>query len=126
MTGLEPFWPITAVIPVETVVVVVAVVVASVIRAVILAVRWAICTRIFIEMHLRFLVVGVLVGGHDHLADACRRLTVELGPELAVVKSSDKSGDDLSFRDVGNRVPHLKKASDVATEELGWLLVDAV
>ena len=31
-----------------------------------------------------------------------------------------------AFRDVGNRIPHLGKASDVATEELGWLLVDAV
>ena len=31
-----------------------------------------------------------------------------------------------AFRDVGNRIPHLGKASDVAAEELGWLLVDAV
>ena len=38
----------------------------------------------------------------------------------------DKGGDDLGFHDVGNRIPHLKKASDVATKELGWLLVDAV
>ena len=30
------------------------------------------------------------------------------------------------FRDVGNRIPHLGKASDVATEELGWLLGDVV
>ena len=42
------------------------------------------------------------------------------------MKSSDEGGDDLSFRDVGNRIPHLRKASDVATEELGRLLVDAV
>ena len=41
------------------------------------------------------------------------------------MKSSDEGGDDLSFRDVGNRIPHLRKVSDVATEELGWLLVDA-
>ena len=40
--------------------------------------------------------------------------------------SSDEGGDDLSFRDVGNRIPHLGKASVVATEELRWLLVDAV
>ena len=42
------------------------------------------------------------------------------------MESSDEGGDDLSFRDVRNRVPHLRKASDVATKELRWLLVDAV
>ena len=51
---------------------------------------------------------------------------VELGTELAVMKSSDEGSDDLSFRDVGNRIPHLGKASDVAAKELGWLLGDAV
>ena len=48
LTELEPFWPITAVIPVETAVVVAAVVVASVIGAVIVAVKQAICACIFI------------------------------------------------------------------------------
>ena len=43
-----------------------------------------------------------------------------------VMESSDEGGDDLSFRDVWNRIPHLRKASDVAAEELGWLLVDVV
>ena len=42
------------------------------------------------------------------------------------MESSDEGGDDLGFRDVRNRIPHLRKASDVAMEELGWLLVDAV
>ena len=42
------------------------------------------------------------------------------------MESLDEGGDDLSFHDVGNRIPHIGKASDVATEELGWLLVDAV
>ena len=51
---------------------------------------------------------------------------VELGAKLAVVESSDEGGDDLSFYDVGDRVPCLGKASDVATEDLGRLLVDAV
>ena len=50
---------------------------------------------------------------------------LRLNLELAV-ESSDEGGDDLNFRDVGNRIPHLRKASDVATEELRWLLVDAV
>ena len=43
-----------------------------------------------------------------------------------MMESSDKGGDDLSFHDVRNRIPHLGKASDVAKEELGWLLIDAV
>ena len=42
-----------------------------------------------------------------------------------MVVSSDESGDDFSFRDVGDRVPHLGETPDVAAEELGWLLVDA-
>ena len=42
------------------------------------------------------------------------------------MESSDEGGDDLNFRDVRNRVPHLGKASDVAMEVLGRLLVDAV
>ena len=42
------------------------------------------------------------------------------------MESSNEGSDDLSFRDVGNRIPHLGKALDVSTEELGWLLVDAV
>ena len=42
------------------------------------------------------------------------------------MESSDEGGDDLNFCDVGNRIPHLKKVSDVATEELGQLLVDVI
>ena len=42
------------------------------------------------------------------------------------MESSDEGGDDLSFHDVRNRIPHLRKASDVATEVLGRLLVDAI
>ena len=42
------------------------------------------------------------------------------------MESSDEGGDDFCFRDAGNRIPHLKKLSDVATEELRRLLVDAV
>ena len=81
---------------------------------------------IFIEAHLGFLGIGVLVGGRDHLANPRGRLAVELGAEFMVMESSDEGGDDLSFHDVRNRVPHLRKASDVATKELRWLLVDAV
>ena len=114
LTRFESIWPITSAVPVETLVVVAAIVVLSVVIAVIVAAnvmlsvvvavvvaaRRAISARIFVKTHLRFLGVGVLVGGCDHLADARRRLTVELGSELAVVKSSDEGGDDLGFHDV--------------------------
>ena len=73
-----------------------------------------------------FFIVGVLVGSRNHLANPRGRLAVELGVKITVMESLDEGGDDLSFCDVGNRIPHLRKASDVATEELGWLLVDAV
>ena len=43
-----------------------------------------------------------------------------------MMESSDEGSDDLRFHDVGNRILHLEKASDLAMEELGWLLVDAV
>ena len=39
---------------------------------------------------------------------------------------SDEDGDDFYFRDVGNRIPHLRKTSDVAMEELGQFLVDVI
>ena len=42
-----------------------------------------------------------------------------------MVESSDKGGDHFSFRDVGDRVPHLGETLDVAVEELRWLLADA-
>ena len=45
---------------------------------------------------------------------------------ILVMESLDEGDDDLSFRDVGNRIPHLEKASDVAIEELERLLVDAI
>ena len=43
-----------------------------------------------------------------------------------MMESSDEGGDDLCLRDVGNRIPHLEKASDVTTEELGRFLIDAI
>ena len=81
-----------------------AVVVASVIGAVVVVARWVTSARILIEVHLGFLGIGVLVGSSDHLANAYGRLAVELGAKLAMVESSDEGGDDLSFRDVGNRI----------------------
>ena len=112
MTRLGSFWPITTAVTMVT--------------AVVVATCWAMSARILIEVHLSFLDVGVLVGGRDHLANPCGWLAVEPGAKLTVLESSDEGGDDLSFHDVWNRIPHLGKVSDVATEELGWLLVDAV
>ena len=109
-----------------TTVVVAAVVVASVVGVVVVAACWTMSARILVEAHLGFLGIGVLVGSHDHLANPYGRLAVERGAKLVVMESSDEGGDELSFRDVGNRIHHLGKASDVAMEELGWLLVDAV
>ena len=43
-----------------------------------------------------------------------------------VMESSDECGDDLSFHDVRNIIPHLRKVSNIATEELGRLLIDVV
>ena len=126
LARLRSFWPITTAITMVTAVVVAAVVVESVVGAVVLAACWAMSARILIEAHLGFLSVGVLVGGHDRLANACGWLAVELGAKLAVMESSDEGSDDLSFCDVGNRIPHLGKTSDVVAEEHGWLLVDAV
>ena len=103
-----------------------AVVVESVVGAVIIAACWAMSARILVEAHLSFLGVGVLVGGCDHLTNPYWRFAIELGAELAVMESSNEGGDNLSFCDVGDRIPHLGKASDVTAEELGRLLIDMV
>ena len=42
------------------------------------------------------------------------------------MESSDESGDDFCFHDVGNRIPHLEKSSDITTEELGRFLINAI
>ena len=124
MTRLGAFWPITATVPMMIVVFIVVVIVAPVIGAIIAAASWAMSARILVEAHLGFLGVDALVGGHDHLANPCGRLAVELGAKLTVVESSDEGGDDLSFRDVGNIIPHLRKASDVAagSSDGFWLM----
>ena len=42
------------------------------------------------------------------------------------MESSNEGSDDFYFRDVGNIIPHLRKLFDVATEELGWFLINAI
>ena len=107
LTRFGPFWPITATVPMVTAVVIVAVA-ALVIETIIIAVSWAMSACILMEAHFGFFGVGVLVGSSDHLANACGWLVVELGAKLTMVESSGEGGDDLSFRDVRNRIPHLK------------------
>ena len=109
-----------------TVVVVAAVAMAPVVGAIVATTSWAMSARILIEAYFGLFSVDVLVGGRNHLANPRWRLAIELRVEVVVMESSDEGSDDLSFRDVGNRIPHLGKASDVAMEELGQLLVDAV
>ena len=126
LTRFGPFWPITATVPLVTVVIVAAVPMALVVGSLIAAASWAMSSRILIEAHFGLFDVSVLISSRNHLANSLWRLAIELGAEVAGIESSDEGGYDLSFRDVRNRVPHLRKASDVATDELGWLLVDAV
>jgi hypothetical protein len=116
---------ITTAIAMVAAVVGAAIVVTSVVGAIVIAVRRALSACILVEAHLGFLGVSVLVGGSYHFANTGGRLAVEFGAKLVMVESSDKGGDDFSFRDVGNRVPHLGETPNVAAEELGWLLVDA-
>ena len=79
-----------------------------------------------IEAYFGLFGINVLIGGRDHLANPLWWLTIEFVTEVIMMESLDKGTDDFCFRDVGNRVPHLEKMSDVATEELGRFLVDAI
>ena len=97
MTRLGSFWPIMAAVTMVT-----AVVVASVVGVVVIATCWAMSVCILIEAYFDLFGVGVLIGGRNHLANPFWQLAIELGVEVAVMESSDKGGDDLSFRDVGN------------------------
>ena len=126
LTRFGPFWPITATVPMVTAVVVAAVVVASVVGSLVTTVSGAMSARILVEAYFGLFGVSVLIGGCDHPANPLWWLTIELGVEVMVMESSDEGGDDLCFRDVGNRIPHLRKAFDVATEELRRFLVDAI
>ena len=126
LTGLGSFLPITAAVPMIIAVVVAAVVVASVVGAVVVAARWAMSARILIEANFGLFNVAILIDSRDHLANPLWRLTIEFGAEVVVMESSYEGGDDFYFCNVGNRIPHLEKTSDVATEKLGRFLIDAI
>ena len=70
--------------------------------------------RILIEAYFGLFGISILIGSRNHLTNPLRRLVIELGAEVVVMESSNEGGDDLCFRDVGNRIPHLGKSSDVA------------
>ena len=101
-----------------TAVVVVAVIVALVIGSLVIMASWAMSAYILVEVYFSLFDIDVLIGDRNHLTNPLRRLVIELGVEVTVMESSDKDGDDLSFRDVRNRIPHLRKASDVVAEDL--------
>ena len=69
--------------------------------------------RILVEVYFSLFGVGVLISGHNLLANPLWQLVIELGAEVAVMESSDEGGDDFRFCDVGNRIPHLGKSHDV-------------
>ena len=74
--------------------------------------------RILVEAHFGLFGVGILIGGCYHLVDPLRWLVIEFGAEVEAMEYSDKGGDDFYFYDVGNRIPHLRKMSNIAMEEL--------
>ena len=90
-------------------VIVAAVIVASFLLTLVAVPSWAVSARILVEANFGLFSVGVLIGGHDHLSNPLWWLTIEFGADIMVMESSNKGGDDFCFRDVGNRIPHLKK-----------------
>ena len=108
------------------IVIVAAIAVALVVGSLIAVASWATSDYILIEAYFSLFGVGVLIGGCNHLANPLWRLAIELGAEVTVMESSGEGGDDFRFHDVGIRIPHLGKTSDIAMEELRWVLVDAI
>ena len=97
------------VVTVVIVVVTVASFIEALVGALIAAVSWAVSARILFEAYFGHFIISVLIDGRDHLTNPLWWLTIEFGAKVAVMESSDKGGDDFYFRDVGNRIPHLKK-----------------
>ena len=126
LTSFGPFRPITTTVLMVAAIIVVAVTMVSFVEVLVSTVSWVVSARILVEADFGLFSVIVLIDGRNHLANPLWWLTIEFGAEVAVMKSSDKGGDDFCFRDVGNIIPHLKKSSDVAMEELERFLIDAI
>ena len=109
-----------------TTVIVEAVAMALVIGSHVAMMSWAMSARVPVEAYFGLFGVDVLIGGRNHLANPLRWLAIELGAEVTVMESPDEGGDDLSFCDIRNRIPHLRKTSDVAMEKLGRFLINAI
>ena len=103
-----------------------AVTVASFIGALVAVVSWAVSACILIKVNFSLFNVGVLIDGRDHLTNPPWWLMIEFGADVLVMESSNEGGDDFCFRDVRNRIPHLEKMSDEATEKLRQFLIDAI
>ena len=99
---------------------------ASFVGAIVAATSWVVSARILIEANFNLFSIDVLIDSCDHLANPLWWLTIEFGAEVTVMESSDKGGDDFCFCDVGNRISHLEKSSNVTIEELGWFLINAI
>ena len=109
-----------------TAVIVAVVAMVPVVGSLIAVASWAVSARVLVEAYFGLFGIGILIGGHDHLANPLWWLAIELGAEVAVMETSDEGSYDLCFRDVGNIIPNLGKVSDVATEELRRFLIDAI
>ena len=100
------------------VVIVAAVTVVLFVGAFVAVASWAVSAHILIEANFGLFSIDILVGGRDHLVNPLWRLTIEFGAKVTVMESSNEGSDDFYFRDVGNRISHLEKSPNVATEEL--------
>ena len=109
LTSFRSFWPITATVLMVAMVVIAVVTVASFVGALIAMASWVVIAHILVEANFGLFSIGVLIGGHDHLANPLWQLAIEFGAEVAVMESSDEGGDDFCFHDVRNRIPHLEK-----------------
>lgn len=103
-------WPVTAIIMATLAVIAVVVVTASFITVVIIAPRWVgrqPSINVLVVLQFGLLGIHILVHHRDHLADRLRRLAVEFGAKIVVVKPTGEGGDDFPLGDVGNGVCHL-------------------
>jgi len=69
LTSSRPFRPITATVMVVAMVIIAAVTVALFIEVLVAAASWAMGARILIEVNFDVFSIGILIGGHDHLAN---------------------------------------------------------
>ena len=91
LTSFRPFRPIAATVLMVATVIIAAVTVASLVEALIAMASWAVSAHILVEVNFGLFSVGVLISGHDHLANPLWRLTIEFGAEVAVMESSPRT-----------------------------------